>query len=415
MKEITKVRGTVDKLEADFAVESQIIHKISSALADCNFGQIETPILEKESLFVEAIGSDTDVVNKELFYIQSRSEKDEATCLRPELTAGVFRAYLNNRGSITTPWKVFSVGSCFRYERPQKGRTRQFDQISVEMIDAKSQMYDAELLVILDRLFSHTFELTNYILKINYIGTAEDRERYRGVLLAYLQGCRDNLCQDCARRMYTNILRCLDCKVLGCIGVVERAPKLADFLSVESVANFNLIQRNLEHNSINFEVDQLLVRGLDYYQGLVFEFVSASEELGSQSTFCGGGRYELASRFGCKSLVPSVGAGIGMVRLAMIVDRKPEQKAYSAIIPLSTDEESAALMLADYLRKNERRCDVVFDKSSVGAKIKLAVSQGAKFAIFIGATEVAGNFYTVKNLTSGDESKVSQQDILSEI
>lgn len=417
MKEVTKVRGTLDKLEKDTKVESIIIDKVSGWLNLCNFNKIQTPILEKTDLFIESIGQSTDIVNKELFFIQNRTESDEKICLRPELTAGIFRAYLENKSQITSPWKVFTIGSCFRYERPQKGRWRQFDQISIEIIDAKSEMFDAELILNLDRFFSHQLNLTNYLLKINYIGNHEERKSFREALLGFLTDHEPSLCKDCNVRKLTNILRCLDCKNDGCKKILENAPKILSYLNDESLKTFENIKENLIFNSINFSVDQMLVRGLDYYQGLVFEFISGS--IGAQSTFCGGGRYELALRLGSKLPIPSVGAGIGLGRLSMILQEEdlikitPENLV--AILPLTKDQESLGLIVADFLRKNNQRCELILGIDSVKSKIKQAVKLGAVKAIFIGETEVLENTLTVKDLNTGIEVKTPQSKILEVI
>ena len=321
-KEITKVRGTIDKLETEIALETAIIQKISRWLTLANFKKIDTPILEKVDLFIDSIGSETDVVSKELFFAQGKNPSDEKICLRPEFTAGIFRAFLENQTKLVTPWKVFSVGPCFRYERPQKGRLRQFDQISLEIIDAKAQLFDADILILLDRIFFHEFQLTNYILKINYIGSITERTFFKEALLVFLETEQTKLCADCQKRRFTNPLRCLDCKNVICSELLKQAPKITDFLDNATQEAFTQIQHNLNNNSVNFTIDPLLVRGLDYYQGLVFEFVSG--DLGAQSTFCGGGRYELAQRLGNDKAIPCVGAGIGLTRLCMLVDKKPQ-------------------------------------------------------------------------------------------
>lgn len=417
MKEVTKVRGTLDKLEKDTKIESTIIDKISRWLSLCNFNKIQTPILEKTDLFIESIGQATDIVNKELFFIQNRSESDEKICLRPELTAGVFRAYLENKSHIISPWKVFTIGPCFRYERPQKGRWRQFDQVSIEIIDSKSEMFDAELVLNLDRFFSHQLNLTNYFLKINYIGNHEERKKFREALLVFLNDHESSLCKDCNVRKTTNILRCLDCKNGICQKVLELAPKILGYLDEESLKIFETIKENLTFNSVNFSVDQMLVRGLDYYQGLVFEFVSGS--IGAQNTFCGGGRYELALRLGSKNAIPSIGAGIGLGRLSMILEEEDLIKIIPdklvAILPLSKDQESLGLIVSDFLRKNNQRCELVVGIDSVKSKIKQAVKLGAVKAIFIGETEVLENILTVKDLITGIEVKVSQSKVLEAI
>ena len=412
-KDLARVRGTVDKLTSDIALEEAVLTKIIHWLKLCNFAKVEAPILERIDLFVDSLGTQTDVVNKELFLVAGKNSSDESICLRPELTAGIFRAFLENQALIVRPWKVFAVGPCFRYERPQKGRLRQFDQISLEVIDAHSPIFDAEMLLVLDRIFSQKLQLTNYTLKLNYIGGAAERAIYREALQGFLVGHQAKLCADCQVRQHANPLRCLDCKNPLCNELFTQAPRILDVLDAQSQAIFEDIQDNLRYNSVNFIIDHRLVRGLDYYRGVVFEFMS--QELGAQSTFCGGGRYELAQRLGEKQAVPCVGAGIGLARLCMLAKDNVapgSQKLLIAILPFSSKEEALALIVADNLRKNNHCCEIILDKDSLKGKMRQASRLNAQKVIFIGEEEVARNTLTIKDLNTGEERVVLQEDLL---
>lgn len=416
MQEVSKVRGTLDKIGTSLRLEEKIIEKITKWLNLYNYSRIETPVIEKASLFIESLGTDTDIVNKEMFFIQTRD--DEQICLRPEFTVGIFRAFLEKQGSLLLPWKVFSIGPCFRYERPQKGRWRQFDQVSIELIGGKSIFYDAELILMLDRLFSQIFLFPEYTLKINYIGTAQDRINFRTALGNFLDKHTTELCIDCKKRRNTNTLRCLDCKNENCQNIFINAPKILDYLTPASFLDFEKLKNTLHLNSVNFEVCNTLVRGLDYYEGIVFEFIS--NNLGSQSTFCGGGRYELSKKFGLNpnSTVPSVGAGIGLGRLCMLLENIEKPKSDNrliAIIPISDKELEFATILADFLRSHEFTIDIFFDKKPVKSAIKQAEKLLAHSVIFVGEEEVKTGLFTIKNMVTGTEVKATQEKLIEHL
>lgn len=411
-EKISRVRGTVDKIASSYQLERKILSKIENYLEIANFSKIEVPILEHLELFCQSIGESTDVVNKELFVIQPRNDQDDRLCLRPEFTAGVFRCFLENKNQVTTPWRVFASGPCFRYERPQKGRLRQFDQVSIEAIGATSIFSDFELLLLLDRIFSSGLGLAEYSLKINCIGTKDERKAFRNKLVTFLNSSQESLCQDCLRRKEQNPLRCFDCKVASCIELMKQAPIILDSLEEKSLSDFKILQDMLTKFSVSFLVDPSLVRGLDYYEGVVFEFVS--NKLGAQSTFCGGGRYELANKLGDDEALLCVGAGIGLSRLCMILEETFSQPSRETLAIVSLDDKYLlqSFALLDYLRQNNKYSEIVLEGSSLKSKMKYANKINAKFVVFVGENEIAGNYFSVKNMITGETVMLKHEDIL---
>lgn len=412
---ISKIRGVRDKFAGEFSREKKIKSIIQDWLHLANFSEVATPILEKTDLYFRAVGAETDIVSKEMFLITPRTEESDSICLRPELTASLFRAFLEEEQSLNRPWKVFTIGPCFRYERPQKGRLREFNQASIELINTKSIHSLIELIILLDRLFSHQFRIANYSLKINSLGRLHDRQKYREALLQFLSERLDSICFQCQQRMIKNPLRCLDCKSLNCQQIYLAAPKMLDSLCESSAVEFAKTKELLELASVNFLIDDRLVRGLDYYDGVVFEFVSL--DLGSQNTFCGGGEYALGNLFDLKDNYHSVGAGIGIERLAIVLENSEvlltKIDTLVCILPLKAEFETIGQLLLDFLRKEKVRCEFLADEGlSIKQKMKFANKLAADIVIFIGDDEVSQNYFTVKNMNSGEEAKVSQQNLL---
>ncbi|OGB85940.1 histidine--tRNA ligase, partial [candidate division TM6 bacterium RIFCSPHIGHO2_12_FULL_38_8] len=352
-----KVKGVADNF-FDMPYWSGVIKKIESTLQSYNFSQINIPILEHVSLFERGLGYETDVVSKQMFVIQSKkedidSQTDNAICLRPEGTAGTMRAFLENQSNVATPAKVFFYGPMFRYERPQKGRLREFHQVNLEMIGIESILYDAQCIKMLQTLFAQTLQMQNIILKLNFLGETQDRQKFSQAFVADLQPKSSNLCAVCQVRLSKNPLRILDCKSTTCQELFRDAPKLSSFFSEQSKQDWQLLQENLKELSVTFTIDEKLVRGLDYYNKTVFEF--ASVNLGAQSAFCGGGRYDgLSEQLGSKVKIPALGCAIGMERLILIlqaqqIDMTPKPAILICIIPLSTAQNKLALHLAESL------------------------------------------------------------------
>ncbi len=422
---ITKVKGTQDFIDTsllNFITTQSIKH-----LKEYNFNQIETPIIEHTELFKRSLGLHTDVVSKEMFLISSKDE--DSICLRPEVTAPAVRAFIENNIQ-QLPWKVFIIGPMFRYERPQKGRFRQFHQIDIEIIGTSSIMQDALLIKMLDELFKNKFKLNNYTLLLNFLGCYQDREKFNEVLKKFLDSVSDKICSNCIERKTKNPLRIYDCKVPTCIEIYKNAPSTTDYLCTHCKQEWDLLQNTIESISVPFKHSKTLVRGLDYYDKTVFEF--SSTDLGAQNAFCGGGRYDrLVKEIDSNKDQPAVGAAIGIERLMLLLENKKDlpiakQSDLNLILPLSPKQHTLALSLANALHSSSYAADiltandsfnwtidVLFEEdSSVKSLMRKANKMGAKFCLILGDEEESNKEVTVKNMITGEEKKIHQTNLI---
>ncbi len=411
---ITRVKGTQDIL--NLQLRNFLLNKIREHLQKYNFAEILTPILERTELFLRTVGEQTDIVSKEIYFVSSKEHHEEDICLRPELTAPVMRAFLN--GSVhLTPWKVFTYGPLFRHERPQKGRFREFYQVSAEVIGASSPAGDAYFIAMLDRLFSQELKLDSYALIINFVGCPEDRVRYKEVLRTFLAEHASALCQLCMVRQERNILRILDCKIPACQALYKSAPVITDSLCSACAHEWQLIGRLLTELSIVYTHVPQLVRGLDYYNKVVFEFI-AHQALGAQSAFCAGGRYDMVARqLGSSQDYSAIGAGLGIERLVLLLEAHQEQlpllalPALHIIIPLAEEQQALALHLADELHAHNLRIDVFLETGSLKSMMRKADARQAATCLLIGSDEQQNHTVTVKNMKTGEESRVQQTQV----
>ncbi len=427
---LSRVRGTRDIVDTRLMLFA--INAITKQVQKYHFQHIITPILEPVALFKRSLGQETDVVSKEMFIVgSSSSEKsddirlrqgserdlrseDLEICLRPEATASVVRAFIEE-GIQTVPWKVFLFGSMFRYERPQKGRYREFYQCSMELIGARSLAYDAQLLSMLDRLFRQTLKLEAYALHLNFLGCPEDRVLFKEQVALFLEANLAALCETCIKRKDTNVLRVFDCKSETCQQLYTKAPVLADCFCEQCDIEWCELRHQLEELSVPFVHMPRLVRGLDYYNKTVFEFVSPL--LGAQSTFCGGGRYDqLVKELGAKEDQPSVGAAIGLDRLVLMLETVQYALDFSyepalfVIVPVSEEQHSLALQVADTLVRADICVEVLFD-GSVKAMMRKADKSGAKAVLLIGRDEQEAGTVKIKQMQSGSEEIVKQIEV----
>lgn len=407
---ITKVKGTQDFI--DLQLFNFIIDRAQKQCHEYNFSHIATPILEPTQLFKRSLGLETDVVTKEMYTFETST--GESICLRPEATASTVRAFIEN-GIQVTPWKVYSWGPMFRHERPQKGRYRQFHQFNIEVIGSSALAEDAQFIKMLDQLFSESLMLEEYALKINFLGTPEDRKAYTQKLDDYLETIKDKLCKTCLVRKEKNILRVFDCKNEDCKSEMAQAPKLVDSLSSESQEEWKQLQSQLELLSVSFTVDPTLVRGLDYYSKTVFEF--ASPDLGAQNAFCAGGRYNnLVTALGGKNDQPSIGASIGIERLSLMLETikdklpLPQPAPLTIIIPLSDRQEGLALLVSQKLHNAQITNDVLLE-GSVKSMMRKANKMGASNVILLGDEEQEKHIATVKNMVNGTEQQVALTEL----
>ncbi len=409
---IHRVKGTQDIL--DLTLRNFLIDAAKEHLAQYNFIEISTPVLEPLELFKRSLGEETDVVSKEMYTLAA----DETICLRPEATASVVRAFVNQHVD-QTPWKVFMWGPMFRHERPQKGRYREFNQISMEVIGSESIYQDVQFLTMLDRFFAEILKLDTYALLINFLGCSDDRARYKKKLYTFLSKKEAELCEKCKVRKEKNIMRVFDCKNPACQELYRKAPYIVDNLCEACSDEWQKLKDNLEQLSVSYSYKPTLVRGLDYYDKTVFEFVSTA--LGAQNAFCGGGRYnKLAKEIGAKVDYPSIGASIGIERVLLLLENKEhlplkELPRLHVIVPLTTDQLPLALLIADELHARQLAADILMEGDSVKSMMRKANKMGARYVLLIGPDEQQKKVVTVKDMLKHEEATVHQKDLLNHL
>lgn len=401
---IVGVKGMNDILPVDAPLWELFENTVQSVLKSYGFQQIRTPIVEQTTLFARGIGEVTDIVEKEMYSFVDSMNGDQLT-LRPENTAGVVRAAVEHNLTYDGPKRLWYVGPMFRHEKPQRGRYRQFYQVGAEALGFTGPDVDAELIMMCQR-FWDDLGLSGIRLQLNSIGDAQERNRHRVDLIAYLEKHSDLLDADAQRRLYSNPLRILDTKNSAMQEMVQGAPKLLDYLGAESLAHFEGVQKILRHNAIPFTINTRLVRGLDYYNRTVFEWVT--DELGSQGTVCAGGRYDtLVEMFGGKP-TPACGFGMGIERVLELMKANGEQFASNQcdvyVVHQGESAQLQAFVVAERLR--DAGLDVVLHCAAAGAggsfksQMKRADASGASFAVIIGEDEVVNGMATVKAMRS---------------
>ena len=401
-EKILGVKGMNDILPVDAPLWELFENTVQTVLKSYGFQQIRTPIVEPTAVFSRGLGVVTDIVEKEMYSFVDSMNGDELT-LRPESTAGVVRAALEHNLTYDGPKRLWYAGPMFRHERPQRGRYRQFHQVGAEAIGFTGPDIDAELIMLCQRLWDD-LGLSDIRLELNSIGDAAERQRHRTDLIAYFSQHQDVLDADAQRRLHTNPLRILDTKNPAMQEVVNNAPKLLDYLGDESLAHFEGVQAILRHNSIPFTINPRLVRGMDYYNRTVFEWIT--DQLGSQGTVCGGGRYDpLVEIFGGKP-TPAVGFAMGVERLLELMKASGEQftprQCDVYLVHQGAQAQMQAFVLGERLR--DAGLDVVLHcASTAGAgsfksQMKRADKSGAAFAVILGDNEMKEGVAQVKSL-----------------
>jgi histidyl-tRNA synthetase len=405
-EKIVGVKGMNDILPVDAPLWELFENTVHSVLKSYGFQQIRTPIVEATALFSRGLGTVSDIVEKEMYSFTDAMNGDQLT-LRPEGTAGVVRAVLEHNLVYDGPKRLWYAGSMFRHERPQRGRYRQFQQIGAEAVGFSGPDIDAELIMLCRRLWDD-LGLENIRLELNSIGNSEERNVHRADLIAYFELHKDVLDAEAQRRLYTNPLRILDTKNPAMQAMVNAAPKLLDYLDSESLAHFDGVKKILNHNNIPFTINPRLVRGMDYYNRTVFEWVS--DQLGSQGTVCGGGRYDpLVGMFGGKP-TPACGFAMGVERLIELMKASGEPGTPSQcdvyLVHQGEMAQCQSFVLAERLR--DAGLDVVLHcatsngSGSFKTQMKRADASGAAFAVIMGEDEVAKNVVAVKAMRSDD-------------
>ncbi|MFV8818112.1 histidine--tRNA ligase [Haliea sp. E17] len=400
MSEIRAIRGMNDILPDETVTWRYLESTVASVLGSYGYGEIRMPIVEQTDLFKRSIGEVTDIVEKEMYTFPDRN--GESLTLRPEGTAGCVRAAIQN-GLLNTPRRLWYCGPMFRYERPQKGRQRQFHQIGVESFGIATPDMDAEVILMSARLWQRLGIADNVRLELNSIGSSQSRSAYREALVGYLRARFDELDEDSQRRMDSNPLRILDSKNPQTQSLLDGAPSLADYLDESSAADFARLRELLDAAGVSYRVNPRLVRGLDYYNNTVFEWVT--ESLGAQGTVCAGGRYDgLVEQLGGKP-VPGVGFAMGVERLTLLLEAvgvqppaPPEADIY--LVSFGPAAECAALVAGENLRELFPGLRIVQHAGggSFKSQMKKADRSGARIALIWGEDEVAAGNVTLKHL-----------------
>lgn len=412
---LQKPKGTYD-LYGNDAIKLLYLRKLVTAIMDkYNYKYFETPIFESSELFHRGVGETTDIVSKETYDFKDRGNRD--LTLRPEGTAGVVRCFIENKlYAETKPLKAWYFGSMFRYERPQAGRFRQFNQFGVEAFGSNDPMLDAEVIGIVVNLFK-LIGLKGIKVNINTLGDQDSRMDYRNALLEYFKPHLEELCDDCKSRYEKNPLRILDCKVDSENPIMKNAPTTIEYLNEESVQHFEKVKEYLTAMEIEYVVNTNLVRGLDYYTHTVFEVEADIKGFGSQNVLGGGGRYDSLVETMDGPSTPGVGFGLGLERIMTAMEYEdiiiPDMETLDAyVIPMSENEKVYASTLTNTLRMNGFNTDIDYLNRNLKSNFKFADKNEAKFIIIIGEEEIKTEKITVKDNQTKEEYKISLDELI---
>lgn len=412
---ITKaIKGTKDVLPKDVHKNQYIEATALDIASKFGYKEIRTPVFEHTELFQRGVGDTTDVVQKEMYTFDDKGGR--SITLRPEGTAGAVRSYLENGlCNEALPQKVCYLISCYRYEKPQAGRLREFHQFGVECFGSASPLADAEIIALAKSLFD-TLGVKDLSLEINSIGCPTCRAEYHKALKKYFSSRKDELCDTCKSRLDRNPMRILDCKSPICHEIAEGAPVVIDYLCDECKEHFENVQKYLKAQNIEYTINPQIVRGLDYYTKTVFEFVSNS--IGAQGTVCGGGRYDgLVEELGGQH-TPSLGFAMGIERLMLLMEAQgcefPEaEKPDLFIVALGEKATLKAVEIAKDMREEGFSALLDLNQRSVRAQMKYADKLGAKFNVVIGDNEVEAKTAKLKNMQTGEETEINLDTFVS--
>ena len=408
---INALRGMKDLLENDGKLYKFIIDTCEAVVKNYGYEFCETPKLEETALFKRSVGQSSDIVGKEMYQFIDKGGND--VCLRPEGTAGVVRAFIENKfdraGGVR---RYFYHGSMFRYERPQRGRLREFHQFGVECFGEASVYEDASVILMLNEILNRLKIKTT--LKINSLGDGECMPAYKEKLVKFVENNKENLCDDCLRRLDTNPIRILDCKSQSCQNILKDAPLITQNLNQICNDDFNKLQEILKANGVEFQIDPKLVRGLDYYCKTAFEFIS--DDIGSQSAVAGGGRYDkLCEYLGGKATF-AVGWAMGVERIMEILRQKESQNKREGIYicALSPNLISQIYKTAQILRKNYKT-EISYEAKSPNKHLNIADKKGFEIFLCLGEDEFSQGQIWYKNLQTKDEKRISIANLEGEI
>lgn len=413
-EKVTSVKGMNDILPLDSARWEWLEARVRDLMARYTYRNIRTPIVEQTALFVRGLGEVTDIVEKEMYSFEDRLNGEQLT-LRPEATAGVVRAVAENSLLYDGGKRLYYMGPMFRHEKPQRGRYRQFHQIGAEALGFPGAEVDAELILLANALWRE-LGLQNVRLELNSLGQPAERQAHRAALIAYLEQHMDALDEEARRRLYSNPLRILDTKNPALQAIVNAAPKLIEFLGEESLSHFNAVKAILDANGVAWTLNPRLVRGMDYYNLTVFEFVT--DQLGSQGTICGGGRYDyLMEQIGGKP-APAVGWALGVERVLELLKEQGRAEVnvapdVYAVVP-NAASLPRAIAVVEQLRglgvsvQMHASTDAAGSMGSMKSQFKRADASGASFALVFGEAELERDVVAVKSLRDGEGSQIEQ-------
>jgi len=416
---INSPRGTADIYGEDIKYRDFINNAARSIFEIFNFNEIITPAFEYTEVFSRSIGEETDIVQKEMYTFNDK--KGRSLTLRPEGTAAVVRAAIEKKmfGSGNLPVKLFYIENMFRYERPQKGRMREFWQLGVEALGSDDPVLDAEIIWMLNMIFKR-LGFKNLTLLVNSIGCLKCRETFIQEFKKYLEPKKARLCGDCTKRLKNNPLRIFDCKVPGCAKIAQKGPKISEYLCSSCKTHFKELTDTLSGLSVNFEISGSLVRGFEYYTKTVFEIISNDLE-SAQNALGGGGRYDnLIRQFGGPEM-PAIGFAVGIDRTIMLmkdlgIDYGPDTKNIKAyLVSMEDDCKGYMLEILRYLRDSGISCDINYTSRSIKAEIKKAEKLEFDIIAFIGGDERKDDTVTVKDLKNFKQYTVSKKEIVGKI
>ena len=410
MSQLQPVRGTHDLLPDEMRRYRRVVDTARDAAECFGYLEIETPIFEFSEVFKRTLGDTSDIVTKEMYTFTDRG--GETITLRPEGTASVARAFISEGLAQHAPLKYFYSGPMFRYERPQKGRLRQFHQTGVELLGVADPLGDVEIIAVGVEFLRRLGVWDRCYLEVNSLGDGESRKTYRDVLVAYLSGFKDKLSKESLERLERNPMRILDSKDEGDRQIVANAPVYSDHLNQASKDFFSRVLEGLDAIGIPHSVNPRLVRGLDYYCHTCFEIIS--DDLGAQGTVMGGGRYDgLVGIMGGPE-TPGVGWASGVERCMMLLKEEPNARRPIALVPIGADAEREALILANQIRRAGLPADLGYS-GNMGKRMKRANKLNARVAVILGETELAKNVAAVRDLDSGEQREVPLETLIESL
>lgn len=411
--EIKRPKGTNDFMPADTKVWHEMEKKIIDVAESFEFNEVRTPIFEHTELFLRSVGETSDIVDKEMYTFLDKG--DRSITLRPEGTASVVRAFVENRAySEPLPAKYYYMGPMFRYSRPQAGRYRQFHQFGVEVLGSNDPNVDGEVIELSMRIFE-SVGLKKLLLEINSVGCKECRPVHKEALISYLKDNYDDLCPTCQSRYEKNPLRIFDCKSEKCQEIIGEAPTITSCLCDECKEHFEGVKNYLNIVNVPYVVNEKMVRGLDYYTKTAFEIISS--DLGAQSSIGGGGRYDGLTEEVGGPPTPGIGFAIGLERVKIAMEavsdnKEEEKKRYVFIVTVSDAEVSLGISLVKDLRREGIKAGKDVMGRSLKAQFKYSNKIGATHVVTIGEDERINGYYTLKNMETGEEMKYSKEELI---